>query len=340
MTSLIRKSSLMTLMNSQHPYSKTCQEKLTDHFVHVVEDVVSHASELAHHCGRQRVQRHDVAQAMSTLCVMCDKYAVDSGNNPICNVLSTSKTIGGGKEYTGFCDDAISQCGTPMGTCASFATGGKKRKSRLSKRVRRHRCISKTCTSPHHSHGGVIPSYTGYCDSLPSQCTFSDELAANAAACSAQGGRRKRRTNTSKRYSRMFSRTRRNKCTLRGCPFHQKGGNIIPTYQGYCDGLSSQCTFSDELAATASACSGQGGGRRKRYAGGTNTNPISLLIKSATRAYGKKYYDVSWPADSLRLLERGLEFHVSQVLHNTQTDEYFQDEPDMALQRTLQTIRV
>ena len=258
--SLLRKSALAAFVpDSTTGFTST----FADHLDRATENIVAHASELAHHCGRQRVQRHDVAQAMSTLCLMCDPYTIGPNGKPVCNTLSTAKTVGGGPQYEGYCDGKVGQCGTPYGTCGSLAGGGRTRRASKTQtsRVRKTKCAR--CG---RRHGGmIIPSYTGYCHSHPSQCTFGDAAAA-AVACAQDGGKTRRR-----------------------------GGQAV-------------------------------------------ADTMSLVIKTAVRAYGKDNYGVQWPADALRLLERGLAFHAQQVLTDTKADEYYASAPETALDRTLQAV--
>ena len=316
--SLLRKSALAAFVpDSTTGFTST----FADHLDRATENIVAHASELAHHCGRQRVQRHDVAQAMSTLCLMCDPYTIGPNGKPVCNTLSTAKTVGGGPQYEGYCDGKVGQCGTPYGTCGSLAGGGRTRRASKTQtsRVRKTKCAR--CG---RRHGGmIIPSYTGYCHSHPSQCTFGDAAAA-AVACAQDGGRTRKTGKT--------SRVRKTKCAR--CRRH--GGMIIPSYTGYCHSHPSQCTFGD-AAAAAVACA-QDGGKTRRRGGQAVADTMSLVIKTAVRAYGKDNYGVQWPADALRLLERGLAFHAQQVLTDTKADEYYASAPETALDRTLQAV--
>jgi histone H3/H4 len=319
---MLRKTSVKTLAataSSTREFVATFQ----DHLAHTLEDAVAHASELAHHCGRKRVQHHDVAQAMSNLCLMCASYHVGPNGHPVCKVLSTAKTVGGGIGYEGYCDGDRSQCSTGFGTCVSLAGGGKKRRGTKRQRRRpqaghtRRRRRTLRGTRQNNARGGnIIPNYLGYCDGDTSQCTFSEELAAQSAACDASGGRKRRR------------------------PVGPRGGNIIPSYLGYCDTHPSQCTFSEELAAQSAECAASGGRRSRRRTtrrGGQPTGP-SLVVQKAVREYGKANYEVAWTPDSLRLLERGLQFHARKVLRDTQEDMHFKRSDTMALTRVLETV--
>ena len=161
----------------------------------------------------------------------------------------------------------------------------------------------------------MIPSYPGYCDGSASQCTYSEALASQSAACAASGGRKRRR---------------------RG----PHGGNMVPSYAGYCDGAPSQCTYSEELAAQSAACAASGGRRTRRLRrtvrrGGDGP---TLVVMKAVREYGKANYDVAWTPDSLKLLERGLQFHAREVLRDTQADAHYKRSDTMALARVLETV--
>ena len=61
-------------------------------------------------------------------------------------------------------------------------------------------------------------------------------------------------------------------------------------------------------------------------------------MQKAVREYGKANYEVAWTPDSLRLLERGMQFHARKVLRDTQEDEHFKRSDTMALTRVLDTV--
>ena len=309
---MLRKTAATTLAATASP-TREFSASFQDHLAHTLEDVVAHASELAHHCGRRRVQHHDVAQAMSNLCLMCASYHVGPTGRPVCKVMSTAKTVGGGVGYEGYCDGDRSQCSSGFGTCVTLAGGGSKRKG--STRRQRKRTGGTRRRSRNTRGGNIIPNYAGYCAGASSQCTFSEELAAQSAACAASGGRKRRR---------------------RAGP---RGGNMVPNYAGYCAGAASQCTFSEELAAQSAACAASGTpyvGCVARSAG----DPVgpALVVMKAVREYGKANYDVAWPSDSLKLLERGMQFHAREVLRDTRADAHYKRSDTMALARVLETV--
>ena len=311
---MLRKTAATTLATTASP-TREFAATFQDHLAHTLEDVVAHASELAHHCGRRRVQHHDVAQAMSNLCLMCASYHVGTKGRPVCKVLSTAKTVGGGIGYQGYCDGDRSQCSSGFGTCVTLAGGGKRKGAtrRQRKRTGGTRRVSRRTRG-----GNIVPSYSGYCDGASSQCTFSEELAAQSAACAASGGQKRRR---------------------RAGP---RGGNMVPSYPGYCDGASSQCTFSEELAAQSAACAASGGRRSRRLRrtarrGGEPEGP-ALVVMKAVREYGKANYDVAWTPDSLKLLERGMQFHAREVLRDTRADAHYKRSDTMALARVLEAV--
>ena len=350
---MLRKKSATTFAATVSS-SQTFVHTFRDHLEQTLEDVVSHASELAHHCGRQRVQKHDVAQAMTNLCIMCESYHIGPSGHPVCKVLSTSKTIGGAIDYDGFCDGDISQCISGYGSCSIGGGGRTKRKQPRRRRQKQG--------------GNVIPTYSGYCDKLSSQCTFGQDLVLEATECAASGGskrRRKRSTSTRKQ---------------------KRGGNPIPTYSGYCDSQASQCIFGQDLVSEATECAASGGSKRRRkrlhqnYKGGNYNGychgdptqcehddvvadsaavcavsggrrrkhsvrrggdvipKVSFVVKSVIKEFGKANYDVSWTEESLRLLERGIQFHVKQVLKETKEDNLFNQSKTMALKRVLDNI--
>ena len=53
---MLRKTAVTTLATTASP-TREFAATFQDHLAHTLEDVVAHASELAHHCGRKRVQR-------------------------------------------------------------------------------------------------------------------------------------------------------------------------------------------------------------------------------------------------------------------------------------------
>jgi histone H3/H4 len=350
MHSLLRRTAVTSFVSDDHaPVSFV--NAYADHLQHVAEDVVSHASELAHHCGRKRVQHHDVAQAMSTLCLMCDPYTVGSNGVPVCNTLSTAKSVGGGPQYSDYCggQGTTSQCRAAYGTCGALSGGGARRtksrrapsKGRAKRRARartRAQTLARTLVRAHHPQrtgGSSIASFGGYCHDHPSQCTFAD-VAAAAGACDG-GGRTRRRP------TRTHRGKRRAPCRICGRRF---GGSSIASFGGYCHDHPSQCTFAD-VAAAAGACDGggrtrRGPQRRSHRRGGedtdANTDNVALVVKAAVRTYAKDNYDVGWPVDALRLLERGLAFHAHEVATNTVADDYYAESPDTALARTLKAL--
>ena len=315
---MLRKSSA-TAFASTVSSSSTFVNQFKEHLEHTLEDVVAHASELAHHCGRQRVQKHDVAQAMTNLCIMCESYHIGPSGHPVCKVLSTSKTIGGSIDYDGFCDGDMSQCRSGYGSC-SITGGGRTKRKQLRRRKQKQ-------------GGNVIPTYSGYCDNHASQCTFGQDLVSEAIECAASGG--------SKRRCKRSRSTRKQK----------QGGNVIPTYSGYCDNHASQCTFGQDLVSEAIECAASGGSKqrhkrlRKNYQsysvrrGGDAIPNVSFVVKSVIKEFGKANYDVSWTEESLRLLERGIQFHVKQILKETKEDNLFNQSKTMALKRVLDNIQ-
>ena len=117
---------------------------------------------------------------------------------------------------------------------------------------------------------------------------------------------------------------------------------MVPSYPGYCDGASSQCTFSEELAAQSAACAASGGRRSRRLRrtarrGGAPEGP-ALVVMKAVREYGKANYDVAWTPDSLKLLERGMQFHAREVLRDTRADAHYKRSDTMALARVLEAV--
>ena len=117
---------------------------------------------------------------------------------------------------------------------------------------------------------------------------------------------------------------------------------MVPSYSGYCDGAASQCTFSEELAAQSAACAASGGRRSRRLRrtarrGGEPEGP-ALVVMKAVREYGKVNYDVAWTPDSLKLLERGMQFHAREVLRDTRADAHYKRSDTMALARVLETV--
>ena len=260
---MLRKSSASTFAATVSS-SRTFANTFRDHLEQTLEDVVAHASELAHHCGRQRVQKHDVAQAMTNLCIMCESYHIGPSGQPVCKVLSTSKTIGGAGDYKGSCDDHRSQCMSVLGSCSISGGGRTKRKQ---KRRRRQK------------HGGIeIHRYNGYCDNHPSQCTFGEDLVSEAIECAASGG-------SKRRLKRKIST------------------------------------------------------RKQKRGGGDATPKVQFVVKSVIKEFGKANYDVSWTEESLRLLERGIQFHVKQVLKETKEDNLFNQSKTMALKRVLNNVQ-
>ena len=83
-------------------------------------------------------------------------------------------------------------------------------------------------------------------------------------------------------------------------------------------------------------------GRRCRPQGTAASSPgvigPALVVMKAVREYGKANYDVAWTPDSLKLLERGMQFHAREVLRDTRADAHYKRSDTMALARVLEAV--
>ena len=242
---------------------------------------------------------------MSSFCIMCAPPSTNDRKNT-CNVLSTSKSIGGSDKYNGFCDNHRSQCGTQFGTCSSLTNVGGGKRSKRARQGRRGRLVKR---KPHS--GGTYP---GYCDNALTQCSGNN----GSGTCSTPPpcGGKKRRNHT------------------------RKGGSQHSSYySGYCDNQLSQCSMS---SASSNACCSSGGRanrsiRRLRRYGGSLDNK-SFVVKSHIKQYCKNNYGIDWSSDCLKLLDRGLKFYINHVFQMTKEDTLYAHDPVTAYSRTLDVI--
>ena len=105
------------------------------------------------------------------------------------------------------------------------------------------------------------------------------------------------------------------------------------------------------MVSEATECAASGGSKqrhkrlRKNYKsysvrrGGDAIPKVSFVVKSVIKEFGKVNYDVSWTEESLRLLERGIQFHVKQIFKETKEDNLFNQSKTMALKRVLDNIQ-
>lgn len=217
---------------------------------------------------------------------------------------------------------------------SEFATHAKRQRVQLNDVVQAASAICLTCAkydnktqtcTVYNGAGGKrrggakVAHYDDFCGgkSTQSQCGSSRTL-----TCVSGGGKRR----TSRR------RTSR-----------RRGG----IYKGYCGGTGnlSQCMFDHQIEEEGNSpvCYGSGARRRRRSRRRTRGGRVlrnenkTYITKTAVYEYAKKRYNVQWTPDALSFLNTALQYHVTNVLRETQADSYYTTSANGALARVLRT---